>query len=167
MTQTRALQRWRAVAELGSKAAHVLDCGHHETSKLKGSDGIRQTPGKLFLGLRSPVLVVVLLVAPFIGYVVHAESSAVRKAEAFCRDTVNGSPVDRLKERAALAGAVDLNNPAAWGSAAANEIRWVRLPGGNEGLPVTFLGSAAHTKHYCLITARDGIVAYSEVKHLD
>ena len=128
----------------------------------------RSISGKRHLVFRRPILVAVVSAsALFVGYVAYAEVSARRKAETFCLDTPNGSSIEHLNERAAAAGAVDLNNPATWKGGAEREIRWVHLPGGNEGLPVTFLGFAAQTTHYCAITARDGIVAYSEVKHLD
>jgi hypothetical protein len=117
---------------------------------------------------RGPILAAVGFVAAlFIGYVAYVEVSARGRAEEFCLNTANGSSVEGLTVRAEAAGAADLNNPATWDGGVKQEIRWVRLPGGNEGLPVTFLGFAAHTKHYCAVTARDGIVAFSVVDHLD
>jgi hypothetical protein len=121
----------------------------------------------LRLGLRSAVISVVLVAPVYFGYVYYRELPATKKAQAFCRDTDIGSPIERLNERAAAAGAVDLNNSEDWDNVGKHEIRWVRPGDGTEGLPVTFLGFEARTMRVCSITARGGVVISRVVSHLD
>jgi hypothetical protein len=121
----------------------------------------------LRLGLRSAILSVVLVATLYFGYVYYRELPATKMAQAFCRDTDIGSSIESLNDRAAAAGAVDLNNSADWNKVGKHEIRWVRPGDGTEGLPVTFLGLEARTMHVCSITDRGGVVISTVVSHLD
>jgi hypothetical protein len=128
------------------------------------------TSRKPLLTLRRLALAAALVPGLFLGYALYVEAAAVTKAAAFCLNTAVGSSVDNLGERALAAGAVDLNNQATWKRSAEQGIRWVRHPNGSQGLPVTFLGfdySEGPTRHYCAITARNGVVLSTMVQHLD